>query len=86
MLSVEKCQNLLSVKHQQRIRNGNDVFREKSYSYTDLLKLVDSIPQLNFMCSEIEQILEFKTKLRILTRLVGYYCPRKTNLFKNLMT
>lgn len=60
---VEKCQNLLSIKHQQRIRNGNDVFREKSYSYTDLLKLVDSIPQLNFMCSEIEQILEFKNEI-----------------------
>lgn len=60
---VEKCQNLLSIKHQQRIRNGNDIFREKSYSYGDLLKLVDSISKLNFMCPEIEQILEFKNEI-----------------------
>ena len=32
------------------------------------------------MCSEIEQILEFKTKLRILTRLVGYYCPKNKSI------
>ncbi|RCK60593.1 Protein ECM5 [Candida viswanathii] len=60
---VDECQNLLAIKHQQRIRNGNESSREKSYSYNDLLDLVSRVPRLNFMCPEIEQILEFKTEI-----------------------
>lgn len=60
---VDECQNLLAIKHQQRIRNGNESSREKSYSYNDLLELVSRVPRLNFMCPEIEQIVEFKNEI-----------------------
>ena len=60
---VDECQNLLAIKHQQRIRNGNESSREKSYSYNDLVGLVSRIPRLNFMCPEIEQVIEFRNEI-----------------------
>ncbi|KAI5953426.1 ECM5 [Candida jiufengensis] len=57
---IEDCQNLLSIKHQQRIRNGQD--STISASFNDLMQLVSKIPKLNFTCPEIDQILEFKVE------------------------
>ncbi|KAK6460903.1 PLU-1-like protein-domain-containing protein [Scheffersomyces coipomensis] len=58
---IEECQHLLSIKHQQRIRNGNE-YRQSS-DLKDLFKLVDKIPNLNFSCTEIDQVLEFKNEI-----------------------
>ncbi|KAK6454103.1 PLU-1-like protein-domain-containing protein [Scheffersomyces xylosifermentans] len=58
---IEECQNLLAIKHQQRIRNGNDFQRVNGLS--DLVGLIERIPTLNFSCTEIDQILELKTEI-----------------------
>ncbi|RLV96286.1 Multicopy suppressor of chk1 protein 1 [Spathaspora sp. JA1] len=73
-LFIEECQNVLSIKHLQRIRNGNDTRRSGSSNgnnsnnnngpgLTELVQLIDKIPGLNFSCPEIEQLLEFKTEI-----------------------
>ncbi|KAK6198744.1 PLU-1-like protein-domain-containing protein [Scheffersomyces amazonensis] len=58
---IEECQNLLSIKHQQRIRSGNEYRRTNGLN--DLLELIKRIPNLNFSCTEIDQILEFKMEI-----------------------
>ncbi|KRZ99749.1 uncharacterized protein AC631_04479 [Debaryomyces fabryi] len=63
---IEECQSILSIKHQQRIRNGNannDFQRPNGDVLARLIKLFDKIPTLNFSCSETEQILEFKVEI-----------------------
>lgn len=63
---IEECQSILSIKHQQRIRNGNvnnDFQRSNGDVLARLINLVDKIPTLNFSCSETEQILEFKVEI-----------------------
>ncbi|EAZ63821.2 protein involved in cell wall biogenesis and architecture [Scheffersomyces stipitis CBS 6054] len=58
---IEECQNLLAIKHQQRIRNGNDY--QNVSGLNDLISLIDRIPTLNFTCAEVDQILEFKNEI-----------------------
>ncbi|ODV81414.1 PLU-1-domain-containing protein [Suhomyces tanzawaensis NRRL Y-17324] len=58
---IDECQNLLAIKHHQRIRSGNEF--QSSKGLEDLVKLVDRIPTLNFSCIEIDQILEFKSEI-----------------------
>ncbi|CAG86700.2 DEHA2D02310p [Debaryomyces hansenii CBS767] len=63
---IEECQSILSIKHQQRIRNGNtnnDFQRPNGDVLARLINLIDKIPTLNFSCSETEQILEFKVEI-----------------------
>lgn len=63
---IEECQSILSIKHQQRIRNGNtnnDYQRPNGDVLVRLINLIDKIPTLNFSCSETEQILEFKVEI-----------------------
>ncbi|KAG7661058.1 ECM5 [[Candida] subhashii] len=67
---IEECQNLLAIKHQQRIRNGNDGRRMSNgsnagtqASLDDLLKVIDRIPTLNFTCQEVDQVVEFKNEI-----------------------
>lgn len=64
---IEECQAVLSIKHQQRIRNNNssssDNFKQCKNVLERLVKLVDRIPTLNFSCPEIEQIIEFRNEI-----------------------
>ncbi|CCG22573.1 Ecm5 protein [Candida orthopsilosis Co 90-125] len=61
---IEDCQNILSLKHQQRIRNGQDSSsQERAFSLNELTSIVEKIPSLNFTCPEIDQILELKTEI-----------------------
>lgn len=61
---IEDCQNILSLKHQQRIRNGQDSsLQERAFSLNELTSIVEKIPSLNFTCPEIDQILELKTEI-----------------------
>lgn len=64
---IEECQAVLSIKHQQRMRNNNsssnDSFKQCQNVLERLVKLVDRIPTLNFSCPEIEQIIEFKNEI-----------------------
>lgn len=61
---IEDCQNILSLKHQQRIRNGQESSQqERSYSFNELLSIVEKIPSLNISCPEIDQIIELKTEI-----------------------
>ncbi|EGW35323.1 uncharacterized protein SPAPADRAFT_131982, partial [Spathaspora passalidarum NRRL Y-27907] len=65
-LFIEECQNVLSLKHLQRIRNGNETRRGSNANgpgLTELINLVEKVPGLNFSCPEIEQLLEFKTEI-----------------------
>ncbi|KAI5954756.1 ECM5 [Candida theae] len=62
---IEECQNVLALKHQQRIRNGQDLaHQERAFSLKELASLVERISSLNFTCPEIEQILELKTEIQ----------------------
>ena len=61
---VEDCQNILSLKHQQRIRNVQDLSSgERLVSLHDLLKLVEEVPKLIFTCPEIDQLLELQNEV-----------------------
>ncbi|CCE82360.1 Piso0_002083 [Millerozyma farinosa CBS 7064] len=64
---IEECQAVLSIKHQQRMRNNNssssDSFKQCQNVLERLVKLVDRISTLNFSCPEIEQIIEFKNEI-----------------------
>lgn len=67
--TIEECQAILSLKHQQRIRNGGS---EQSFQHQDqqqgalqtLLDLVNKIPKLNFYAPEFDQIYEFKNEIQ----------------------
>lgn len=59
---VEQCQAILSLKHQQRIRNGAaDTVPEAEGrdSLKILVDLTNQIPKLNFRVPEFEQVFEF---------------------------
>ncbi|KAI5969131.1 ECM5 [Candida margitis] len=61
---IEDCQNILSLKHQQRIRNGQDsVSHERAFTLDELLTIVEKVSKLNFTCPEIDQILELQTEI-----------------------
>ncbi|KAG5421886.1 ECM5 [Candida metapsilosis] len=61
---IEDCQNILALKHQQRIRNGQDSSsQERAFSLNELMSIVERIPMLNFTCPEIDQVLELKTEI-----------------------
>ncbi|CAK9438474.1 uncharacterized protein LODBEIA_P26980 [Lodderomyces beijingensis] len=60
---VEECQNLLSLKHQQRIRHAQGTTGDRTASLIDLINVVDVIPKLNLSCPEVDQILEFKNEI-----------------------
>lgn len=57
---IEQCQALLAIKHQQRIRNGNDYHRAQ---LIDLERIVEQIPLLNFSSVETEQVMELKLEI-----------------------
>lgn len=66
---VEQCQSILSLKHQQRIRNhGGEstpqvINQQLGGSLDLLLELVNKIPNLNFYTPEFDQIFEFKSEI-----------------------
>lgn len=66
---VEDCQTILSLKHQQRIRNGGGDQEPQvnsdqlGDSLQLLLKLVKKIPKANFFTPEFDQIFEFKNEI-----------------------
>lgn len=66
---IEECQTILSLKHQQRIRNGGgenapQINTElQSGSLDLLLELVNKIPKVSFYAPEFDQIFEFKNEL-----------------------
>lgn len=66
---IEDCQTILSLKHQQRIRNPGgestpQVNNEQQAGSLDLLlDLVNKIPKLNFYTPEFDQIFEFKSEI-----------------------
>lgn len=57
---IEECQNLLAIKHQQRIRNNTEYERA---SLTDLVRLIDTITSLNFSSTDTDQILELQQEI-----------------------
>lgn len=59
---IDSCQGILALKHQQRIRNGNE-FQSLPDGLDRLLNLIKKIPTLNFSCPEIDQILELKIEI-----------------------
>lgn len=70
---VEQCQTILSLKHQQRIRNGSAETQaeEKRDNDNKLLLLVDlcnMIPKLSFFSPEFEQVFEFKSEIESFDR------------------
>lgn len=66
---IEDCQTILSLKHQQRIRNGgNDNTPQLNTELQGgglqlLLELVNKIPKVNFYTPEFDQIFEFKSEI-----------------------
>lgn len=66
---VEECQAILSLKHQQRIRNhGGESTpqvnnQQLAGSLELLLELINKIPKLNFYTPEFDQIFEFKSEI-----------------------
>ncbi|OBA21101.1 PLU-1-domain-containing protein, partial [Metschnikowia bicuspidata var. bicuspidata NRRL YB-4993] len=66
---VEQCQAILSLKHQQRIRNGetesvDPCEDENPESLQLLVELTNKIPYLNFHAPEFELILEYKNEIQ----------------------
>lgn len=59
-LFIEECQNILAIKHQQRIRNNTEY---QKASLRDLVKLIDKIASLNFSSTETDQILELQQEI-----------------------
>lgn len=74
---VEECQQILSLKHQQRIRGGGSrrgkglEVEATAARQTDdsadvlqiLIRLINKIPMLNFACPEADQILDLQTEI-----------------------
>lgn len=74
---VEECQQILSLKHQQRIRGGGSrrgksleieatVARRNHDSASvlqTLIRLINKIPMLNFACAEADQILDLQIEI-----------------------
>ncbi|KAM9900253.1 hypothetical protein OXX79_005252 [Metschnikowia pulcherrima] len=66
---VEQCHAILSLKHQQRIRNGgtdqsDQTEDENPESLQILIELANKIPHLNFHTPEFELILEYKNEIQ----------------------
>lgn len=68
---IEECQAILTLKHQQRIRNGsspeqtiNQEEEQQQASLQNLVDLVNKIPNLNFYTPEFDQIFEFKNEIQ----------------------
>ncbi|CUM67421.1 uncharacterized protein PRCAT00005116001 [Priceomyces carsonii] len=77
---IEDCQVLLAIKHQQRIRSGSDF--QKTNGLNLLVKLIKRIPSLNFSCSEIDQILEFRNEIENFDKACKNLISRQTKNFK----
>ncbi|KAL7665873.1 PHD-type domain-containing protein [[Candida] zeylanoides] len=74
---VEECQQILSLKHQQRIRGGGSrrgkglEVEATAARQTDdsadvlqiLIRLINKIPMLNFACPEADQISDLQTEI-----------------------
>lgn len=69
---VEQCQTILSLKHQQRIRNGAEApVQDHQDNEKHLLLLVDlcnKISKLSFYAPEFEQVSEFKNEIESFDR------------------
>lgn len=66
---VDQCHAIVSLKHQQRIRNGGADSTdhnedEHPESLQLLVELANKIPHLNFYTPEFELILEYKTEIQ----------------------
>lgn len=64
---IEECQSILSVKHQQRIRNTNStnsLVASPNDLYGRLLCVVEKMPKLNFTCPEMKQVWELSLEIQ----------------------
>lgn len=63
---VEECQQILALKHQQRIRgaeNTDQQAKENPATLLRLIELADRIPALNFYAPEFDQVFEFMNEI-----------------------
>lgn len=69
---VEQCQTILSLKHQQRIRNGAEAlvqdYQDNEKHLNLLVDLCNIIPKLSFFAPELEQVSEFKNEIESFDR------------------
>lgn len=66
---IEECQAILTLKHQQRIRNGGneqttEQDEDQQTSLHALVELVNKIPNLNFFTPEFDQIFEYRNEIQ----------------------
>lgn len=75
---IEECQSVLSLKHQQRIRgSGGSSVSEPvlnagvsgTTGLSQLVELVNKIPQANLYCLEFDQVFEFKAEIENFDRV-----------------
>lgn len=63
---VEECQQILALKHQQRIRGADNTDQQAKENPATLLRLIelaDRIPSLNFYAPEFDQVFEFMNEI-----------------------
>lgn len=84
---IEECQSILALKHQQRIRNGEQSVQLHDYhsnGLEKLIELVDTIPKLIFHVPEFDQIFEFKTEIENFDRACRALIKREQSTMSDL--